>query len=601
MSSGLPYKTKMDMAKTRNNYLSNLKLQTQINDQNYNANKTYIRTGQLPVEPTDTRSLTDKLADTQRMKIDLRSKLHSITDGENAGLIVSGLTPDELIFLTQQYAPIFEYMKKNYSVGVPATIFVNYLRRYIEKSNQTMGIEFGLQQSSAQQLIANQQTIMDQMATFNDIRNLADMLMSVGEMSNELQNEFEILSEFIFTLPQYMSAVGEEVNAVNKEKMEQLMDYLVEELPTKSDLMELQNELNDAIRLRDRDEITKIINKITGQISGSIGEDFMEQIEILKTMIQQSGEVMEGKPGPAPQSNIDGFSRYIDENITVTPDTIKDLNILTLKGFMDECFKLLGTTDRNTFIRDITRNEKYPSYSTVQKNKSLLQNVCNALIDYRKELSQKATPPPPEPSPPPPETTKAIPTETTKAIPTEGFGMRGRGIRAYPSMVLDGDVDYNNGISAEPKFIPIGRYLINKNKLNNNIIAIKRPKGSIITKLPSQRVTKHMGNIIRKIIGGSIPTYDDYNELNDDEKIFLKKIANETQITDKLSIPTPKKSEDDKEINQFEILKGQILSGNDNPDLVKQFKTIILKLSKKDLIPKSQVRDLLIDLTTLGH
>ena len=591
MSSGLPYKTKMDMVKTRNNYLSNLKLQTQINDQNYNANKTYIRTGQLPIEPTDNRSLTDKLADTERMKIDLRSKLHTITDGANAGLIVSELTPDELSFLTQQYAPIFEYMKKNYAIGVPALVFVNYLRRYIEKSNQTMGIEFGLQQSSAQQLIANQQTIMNQMATFNDIRNLGEMLMSVAEMSNELKNDFMIIGTFVSTLPEYMTAIGQTINDVNKERMEQLMDNLVNELPTKNDLIKLQNELNGAIKLRDRDLINEIINKIKNEVT--VGGDFMEQIEILKEMIQQNGggrEVMEGKPGPAPQPNIEGFINFVDGNTTVTPDTIPNLKMDPLTIFMNECLTLIApSSDKTAFIRTLMNDPKYPSYSSVLKNSGLLKNVCNALIAYRKGLAQKATPLPS--SPPPPE----------KEIPTEGFGMRGRGIRAYPSMVLDGDVDYNSGISADPKFIPIGRYLINKNKLNNNIIAIKRPKGSIISKLPSQRVTKNMGNIIRKIIGGSIPTYDDYNELNDDEKIFLKKIANETQITDKLSIPTPKKSEDDKEINQFEILKGQILSGNDNPDLVKQFKTIILKLSKKDLIPKSQVRELLIDLTTLGH
>jgi hypothetical protein len=106
---------------------------------------------------------------------------------------------------------------------------------------------------------------------------------------------------------------------------------------------------------------------------------------------------------------------------------------------------------------------------------------------------------------------------------------------------------------------------------------------------------------MRKIVGGSLPSYDELSSLTDDERVYLHKVARETRIDDKISIPTPKKDEDEKDINQFEILKGQILAGNDNLDVVKKFKAIILKLSRKDLIPKAQVKDLLLDLATLGH
>ena len=185
-----------------------------------------------------------------------------------------------------------------------------------------------------------------------------------------------------------------------------------------------------------------------------------------------------------------------------------------------------------------------------------------------------------------------------------GAGIQGRGVapRIRSSQILPQDVDYNQGIQeSNVKFLPIGRYLINKRQLDKDIIAIKRPAGSTISTLPSKRVSRKLGNVIRKVIGGGIPTFDDFNDLDDDEKLFLSKVAKETRIDDKLSIPTPKKNEEEKEINQFEILKGQILAGNDNPQVVRDFKSVILKLSNKNLIPKGQVRELLLELTTLGH
>jgi hypothetical protein len=185
----------------------------------------------------------------------------------------------------------------------------------------------------------------------------------------------------------------------------------------------------------------------------------------------------------------------------------------------------------------------------------------------------------------------------------EGSGMKGGGImrRKYSSQVLPTDVDHTKGIKATAKFVPMGRHLININQLDKNIVAIKRKKGSIINTLPSQRVTRKLGGVIRKIVGGGVPTFDELNELDDEEKLYLSKVASETQIGGKLSVPTPKKTSEEQDINQFEILRGQILAGQDNPDVVRQFKSIILKLSNKNLIPKAQVRDLLLDLTTLGH
>ena len=98
-----------------------------------------------------------------------------------------------------------------------------------------------------------------------------------------------------------------------------------------------------------------------------------------------------------------------------------------------------------------------------------------------------------------------------------------------------------------------------------------------------------------------MPTTDDLDKLTDEESNYLHKLSKETNIIDRLSIPTPNKKELDKDINQFEIMRGQILNGNDNTEYIKKFKLLIIKLIHKDLLPSNQGKEILLEMTTLGY
>ena len=148
--------------------------------------------------------------------------------------------------------------------------------------------------------------------------------------------------------------------------------------------------------------------------------------------------------------------------------------------------------------------------------------------------------------------------------------------------------------------MPIGRYIINKHRLDDDVVAIKRPAGSCIKEFPSTRVSGGLGKIIRHIVGGGIPDFDELEALDDNEKAYLHKLSKETHILDRLSIPAPKKSESDKEIDKFNIMRGEIMSGNDNKELIRKFKLMTMKLMNLNLLPKSQARDILFDLTSMG-
>jgi hypothetical protein len=152
-----------------------------------------------------------------------------------------------------------------------------------------------------------------------------------------------------------------------------------------------------------------------------------------------------------------------------------------------------------------------------------------------------------------------------------------------------------------PNFVGFGINEINQKSLKNGIVTIRRNTKSNIKELPSRRVSDKLKNVVNAIIGGGVPKFNDLNGLDEDEKNYLHKIISKSELEDKLSIPAPSKDKQEKDIHQFEVLKGQLMSGNDSKELVKQFKLLALRLSKQGLLPKNEVNELFELLITLGY
>jgi hypothetical protein len=78
-------------------------------------------------------------------------------------------------------------------------------------------------------------------------------------------------------------------------------------------------------------------------------------------------------------------------------------------------------------------------------------------------------------------------------------------------------------------------------------------------------------------------------------------VSSKAGIMDKVSIPTPSKDSLEKDIHHFEVMKGEILAGNDSSVLIKQFKLLLLKLSKNGSLPKNECQEIMEDLIQLGY
>jgi hypothetical protein len=429
----------------RKQYMNNLNLETKNNEKNYQANKIYQITGEEPIRPPDTSSIEDKYKNVLNLQTLVRSQLMELTDGNNANEIVDNLSVDMLQFVAQRMPSIVEEIKPKYALGIPAQVFLQYIKKLKRKAEATLDIEYG---SSGQTPFSSAVTSPE--LDFGDVYLQASAITPSTPI-NPMKLEYKTANE--------------------KAKQDNSPFALLENVKTLDD------------------------------------------------------------------------------------------------------FKSLTFQNQKAWLTAKARGEKF----------TLNGNKINKSDLRAKEL----------------ENTNVYEIVSKILGSSKGNGIRykikGKGLNK-PRI----KVDTNAGIMKQHRYIPFGRYVINRHQLNNkDILMIKTMKGGAINDLPTIKVSNSLSNVFQKMIGGKLPSFDDLNDLTADDKTHLHHITKKCDIN--VSVPTPNKDKLQQEMNKFDILKGEILAGNDNKDMVKEFKLMLLRFMNNGRIPRRQGQEILTDLVAMGY
>ena len=157
-------------------------------------------------------------------------------------------------------------------------------------------------------------------------------------------------------------------------------------------------------------------------------------------------------------------------------------------------------------------------------------------------------------------------------------------------------------IPEEKTYAKIGRYLVNKHSLRDNKLIMRTVKGGQIMGLPSMTISPKLGKMINKIVSGrGFPSHDELGEMSDSDKDVMYKIFKMSHAEGLESLPkSTLKNKQERDFNEFTIAKGEILSGNNSPELIKKFKTLLLRLMSDGQIVRREGHDILLDLVALG-
>lgn len=669
--SGQPYKKFTDVNKFRNEYLDTLNMMANIDDMNLQANKNYKATGQLPAvsQMKDTRTTSEILADTEKLKIDIVTALTKISNPQFASsvvqrIITSPINQDNslLIFTAQRINDLVDKLSKIYAYGIKGDSndvqqIVNFLvSMYNDKNilasttqdflNRYNGPNYGqFGRGSSDALQNSKSMLVKAKGTLNTLYNNINILYTGGVDGTirMTQRGVDLLQghlDKIFSIDLLMNIL---VRLIPDPNMLNFIDQSVANIidngidptdQTMSKILSYKDFLSFGIPSGANISLTekKLINLNT-TLQEIINKRYYNGLNTMMDNITQSLTNFESILTPSENWDYDTLNR-LNTNVIAL---IRELQQNVADNQQVDEFESIrsGPSDRSAASSDLGSVQSGSTagssdYGSVRSDQQI-QPVIPAQrpIDAerrRRDISNLVLNSPEQdiidviahinnPNVNDARTLIEFLVDQGDNYQIGDYGIAGFGIkqqrkRGRPkgsglhrkySEVVKSSIATDKGIDEDRRFIKFGRYLINNKKLNDSILAIKRPSGNNIIEFPTQHITSNFKNVIKTMIGGGMPKYEELDRLSEAEKVYLHKLASKANIIDKFSIPTPSKNQHEKDIHEFEVMKGEIMSGNDSNELIKKFKLHILKLSKTGALPKREVTELLETLLELGY
>ena len=503
--SGQPNQTPLDPAKFRQQYLSNLNLQVANNDLNFQANHIFKKTG-IPQQPLDTRTQEEIFRDIQGLKTGLYGKLSSLMmSGQGATDVLNQLSDNEIKYLASSFPKLESILKPKYALGIPPLVFIDTLRRYIAAEERNRGIDDGLQQVQGEQILLNTNLLVNNLVNRADLAALHTEIEALKAGSIRLrQSILAQINQLQSLLPDFqeIEARNRNNNAILQEQVTNLINDALKDVPTKAELQQSINRLQVSVRTRDVDGINAQLTEITNKLATSA--DLKEDLEIIKSLIGSSTQELRGV--------VERKANYIPFS------ELKKKDVRSIQTYYRH---LLDIPELKSIMLTIMPN---PSQWTSGSKAELLdvyEQIEDSVREHANSPSAAAASPP------------STPGGGGKSSRVKGKGVGRPRTRNYEGStrpkrsdhLTHEDVDWKQGIPVVPRFYPFGRYIINKKKLDDNIVSLKTRAGGYLSKFKSTKVSPNLGGIFRTILGNGIPKYEDLEQLSPEEKEYLHKVA----------------------------------------------------------------------------
>ena len=148
----------------------------------------------------------------------------------------------------------------------------------------------------------------------------------------------------------------------------------------------------------------------------------------------------------------------------------------------------------------------------------------------------------------------------------------------------------------EPKYKTFGKYIINWNKLiQDDIFNVKYPSGGAIPHFKPTRITDKFQDFLIDFVEKNGINSKLYDQDPEDEKRLFESVTTGAGVFHKLQLKK-RKLDDDADQTRFEILRGELQSGNNSPIIQNELRKIIMKFINEKRITKTEGYEILLKL-----
>ena len=255
----------MDYDKFLDEYKANLQLQINNNNRIYNAVSQANQGIQVPEQPADMRSLSEKIGDIQNLKNQLSVQLRTITDGSNADMVVNRLNDDELARAVQYFQILAQKLKSAYALGVPADVFIQALQNYSDVQDESAGIDMGLQglQKQSDKILLSVKNIQDYGLKGDTVKKLIKFGTTKKLISPAQMITLDELEKIMLSLDDLKRIAAMPPDM--KSELEHKLTDIYPKLPTQQqfdDLFNFMQTITDPVQ--QQQEFNRIVETISG-------------------------------------------------------------------------------------------------------------------------------------------------------------------------------------------------------------------------------------------------------------------------------------------------------------------------------------------------
>jgi hypothetical protein len=148
----------------------------------------------------------------------------------------------------------------------------------------------------------------------------------------------------------------------------------------------------------------------------------------------------------------------------------------------------------------------------------------------------------------------------------------------------------------EPSHIEFGKHLLHANNLRKGILSLHHKGGGRVASIPVQNISEDLRDFIVDILQHKKASQKDYSRLPIQEQKLFEKFATGAGVFHNLGLKTPHDDDDKKNLERFEVLRGEWMAGNNSHELIRELRKLVIHFMDEGRLTKGQGRELLLNI-----
>jgi hypothetical protein len=172
----------------------------------------------------------------------------------------------------------------------------------------------------------------------------------------------------------------------------------------------------------------------------------------------------------------------------------------------------------------------------------------------------------------------------------------GRGIKIGRGLPPNEERPYTKHV----RHAQFGKYIIHLPSLDKMTVNIKYPSALNIADIPNRQVSGKFVKMIYNMLETDMLDKGMFNALDEDEQSFFYYLARRCDVDIGMTGNGMMTEKDKKDMERFELVRGQVIAGNNSPELLKELKQYLLKFLAEKRITRAIGNQILYEIAILS-